>query len=67
VFSVRGYDTIYYGYDLLTYFVHEFTLHYPSDSQPPNKPKHIEFWGDFDEPKDNLSWGYWDGIEDTDD
>ncbi|MDO7845103.1 hypothetical protein Q5H92_01955 [Hymenobacter sp. M29] len=63
VFSVRGYDTIYYGYDLLTYFAHEFNLRYPLDSQPTKKPKHIEFWGDFDEPKDITTWGYWDGTE----
>lgn len=58
VFSVYGTDTIHYGYDLLSYFVSEFTLHYPPDSQPPHRPKHIEFWSNFDEPRDITSWGY---------
>jgi hypothetical protein len=64
LFSVWGTDIIYYGYDLFSYLVSEFTLHYPSSAQTPDRPKHILFWSDFDEPKDITNWGYWDGTED---
>lgn len=65
VFSVWGSDIIHYGYDLLSYFVHEFTLHYPPDGQTPARPKHVEFWSHFDKPKGDVTWGYWDGVEHT--
>ena len=65
VFSVWGSDIIYYGYDLLSYFVHEFALHYPPGGRAPARPKHVKFWSHFDEPKDDISWGYWDGVEET--
>jgi hypothetical protein len=63
VFSVWGTDIIHYGYDLFSYLVHEFNLHYPASAQIPSLPKHILFWSDFDKPKGNISWGYWDGTE----
>ncbi|MBJ6145770.1 SMI1/KNR4 family protein [Hymenobacter sp. BT559] len=63
VFSVYGTDIVYYGYDLFSYLVHEFNLHYPLIGQAPTKPKHIAFWSDFDEPTDIRSWGYWDEME----
>jgi hypothetical protein len=65
VFSVHGTDIIYYGYDLFSYFVNEFKLHYHPIGQAPAKPKHIAFWSDFDEPTDGRSWGYWDETQDA--
>lgn len=67
VFSVWGSDIIYYGYDLFSYLVSEFNLHYPPSAQTPNTPKHVVFWSDFDKPKNITTWGYWDGTEDEDD
>ncbi|RZK29795.1 MAG: SMI1/KNR4 family protein [Hymenobacter sp.] len=79
VFSVWGSDIVYYGYDLFSYFVQEFTLHNPPDSKfiqeftlhnlpnskVPTRPKHIAFWSDFDEPQDIDTGGYWDGKDES--
>ncbi|MCD1125082.1 SMI1/KNR4 family protein [Jinshanibacter sp. LJY008] len=47
VFSVYQTDIIYYGYDLASYFAHEFSFSLPGSFDSPEEPKCIEFWGDF--------------------
>ncbi|MBK5144633.1 SMI1/KNR4 family protein [Budviciaceae bacterium BWR-B9] len=47
VFSVYQMDIIYYGYDLASYFAHEFSFSLPEHFDAPEEPKYIEFWGDF--------------------
>ncbi|MBK5073284.1 hypothetical protein I2492_11710 [Budviciaceae bacterium CWB-B4] len=47
VFSVYQMDIIYYGYDLASYFAHEFSFSLPESFEAPEEPKYIEFWGDF--------------------
>jgi hypothetical protein len=44
IISVYQMDIIYYGYDLLSYFEHEFEIELPETYTPPEQPKKIEFW-----------------------
>lgn len=44
VFSIWGMDIIYYGYDLATYFAHEFYFKLNDSFRSVEKPKRIEFW-----------------------
>lgn len=45
VFSIYQTDIIYYGYDLTTYFAHEFYFKLNEDFHVPSKPnRKIEFW-----------------------
>lgn len=45
VFSVYQTDIIYYGYDLATYFAHEFNFRLSNSFEPLNNPnREIEFW-----------------------
>ena len=43
VFSVWQTDIIYYGYDLASYFAHEFRI--PCPEWAANRPRPIVFWG----------------------
>ncbi|AWH89485.1 SMI1/KNR4 family protein [Limnobaculum parvum] len=47
IFSVYQTDIIYYGYDLASYFAHEFSFSLPEHFETSAEPKYIEFWGDF--------------------
>ncbi|MBO9702714.1 MAG: hypothetical protein J7604_21055 [Sporocytophaga sp.] len=47
VFSVYQMDIIYYGYDLATYFAHEFNFSLSEDFEPLTEPKKIiDFWSE---------------------
>ena len=47
VFSIYQTDIIYYGYDLAHYLANEFHFELSNDFIKLDKPRHIEFWGDF--------------------
>ena len=47
VFSIYQTDIIYYGYDLAHYLANEFHFELSNNFTKIDKPRHIEFWGDF--------------------
>ena len=46
VFSVAGFDVIYYGTDLANYLDNEFLRHKMGSLYFPVQPTHIDFWSD---------------------